>query len=507
MSKFIVIRKDLDLDPVVIESERLTLGRLTGNDLALDHPAVSRAHAAIEGADGDYRIFNLSEDNCTLLNDEQIGQSPLADGDLIQIGPFFLHAKCAEGDLRLKVELSVEPPPIEASGASQEELPTDQGITIRLDSIWPNQAQPGRPRSGRLAQLQRDETAPKSMRGLLRTGRLSGRLVPQGKHALKIFWDKRKREEGKLGANSPFKSKGRRRLGKAQFNWYPTYDLQSGRPIALFVWGALIVAALAITAAFAFTEVYSPGALSTAHARGDLSINPAIAKAPGAASCATCHSSQFSMNQNCASCHTTNAFHSEVSEKHLKASLTCVACHSEHHGRDFRPAVIANVACAGCHRDGSEFVSPLNGQRLKTPHGGAFGYPLTDGRWSWVGVSQAEWQRKELSGLASQYNLKEQFHLIHVAGRQGGRGNCADCHTAGFEGAAVTQGVRESCAACHGTGSAAAEAQATNARLILDDRALNRAGSVRQGSPLCVSCHSQHGEEKDLRTSLRRMER
>jgi hypothetical protein len=213
------------------------------------------------------------------------------------------------------------------------------------------------------------------------------------------------------------------------------------------------------------------------------------------------------MNRNCADCHTTNAFHSEISEKHLKAALTCVDCHSEHHGRDFRPSLVANVACAGCHRDGGGFISPLNGRMLKTPHGGTFGYPVINGRWTWDGVSQAEWQRKDLPGVISQFGLKEQFHLIHVAGRQGGRSNCADCHTTGFEGDAMTKGVRESCANCHGTDEAAAQAQATNARLIIAEKGPNRSGSVRPGAPLCVSCHSQHGEEKDLRMSLRRMER
>ena len=72
MSKFIVIRKDVTLDPVVIESEGLTLGRLIGNDLALNHPTVSRTHAGIKEIEGDYWIFNLSEANGTLLNGEQI---------------------------------------------------------------------------------------------------------------------------------------------------------------------------------------------------------------------------------------------------------------------------------------------------------------------------------------------------------------------------------------------------------------------------------------------------
>jgi hypothetical protein len=80
----------------------------------------------------------------------------------------------------------------------------------------------------------------------------------------------------------------------------------------------------------------------------------------------------------------------------------------------------------------------------------------------------------------------EQFHLVHVAGRRQGRANCSDCHNAGFEGDAVRQGVRESCATCH---------------------AVNyQAASTKEAGAGCVVCHAQHGEEKGLRASLRRLE-
>ncbi|MGH9936595.1 MAG: FHA domain-containing protein [Blastocatellia bacterium] len=499
MSKFLVIRKDVNLDPVVIESEGLTIGRLVGNDLAINHPTVSRTHAGIKEIDGDYWIFNLSEANGTLLNGEQIEQTPLADGDVIQIGPFFLYPKYDEKDLRLDVELTVSPLPLDASSVSQVKLPAEQRRTIMLDPSKLGQL-------GR-AQLQRDKTTPKGTRRLSGSGLLTGRMTGLDEQALKIFWDKRKREAGKLATDSPLKPKARRRLGKAQFNWYPTRDLQFSWPNALFSWGAIIVTVLAVSATFIFKDAYSPGALSTPHARGDLSINPAIAKNVNGSSCTTCHAAKASMNQNCASCHTTAAFHSEVSDKHLKVGLTCIACHSEHHGRDFRPALVANVACTGCHSDNSGYISPLTKQPLKTPHGGTFGYPVNDGRWLWGGVSQEEWQRKELPGATSQYSLKEQFHLIHVAGRQKGRSNCTDCHTSGFEGAALTQGVRESCAACHGVNEAEAAAQTTSARSGFADRTWNLMTGARSSGPLCVSCHSQHGEEKDLRASLRRMEK
>ena len=358
---------------MVIESEGLTVGRLIGNDLALNHPTVSRTHAGIKEIEGDYWIFNLSEANGTLLNGEQIEKTPLADGDLIQIGPFFLYPKYDDKDLRLEVEMTVNPLPVEASSSSQIILPAEQRKTVLLD-----------PRSmGRLnvqAQLQRDKVTPKGTRRLTGTGILTGRLTPLDEQALKIFWDKRKRE----AVNSPPTRSSRRRpggLGKAQFNWYPTRDLQFSWPTALFSWGAIVVTLLAVGATFLFKDAYSPGPLSTSHFRSDLSINPAIAKIANNSTCTTCHAAQASMNQNCASCHTTSAFSSDVSDIHMKVGMTCVSCHSEHNGRGFSPRLVANVACTGCHRDGSEFRSPLTGQLLKTPHGNVTGYPVTDGRW------------------------------------------------------------------------------------------------------------------------------
>jgi hypothetical protein len=171
--------------------------------------------------------------------------------------------------------------------------------------------------------------------------------------------------------------------------------------------------------------------------------------------------------------------------------LTCTACHTgEHQGRDIRLAFVANTTCTNCHQSGQVF----NGKQLNAPHGGrAFGYPVSsDGKWGgegadWAGITQADWQRKELPGTSLSYSLKEQFHLVHLTGRQQGRANCSDCHTAGFEGEAVRQGVRESCASCHDV--------------------KYQVASTKEGGTGCVSCHAQHGEEKELKASLRRLAR
>lgn len=480
MSKFQIIRRDINIDPVEIESEGLTIGRLTGNDLTLNHPTVSRTHAGIKEIKGDYWIFNLSEANGTLINGEQIDKTPLADGDLIQIGPYFLYPQYIQNGIQLSIEMSVNPLPVEAIGTGALPSQPEEGKTTRLD---PNL----------IALLQRAKSTPKGTRRLAGTGMLSGGLTAGDDRALKVFWAKRKREAGKLATESPLKPKSRLRLGKAQFNWSPTRDLQSPWSRSLFSWGVIIVALLSIAALFFFKDAYSPGALSTAHARSDLAIAPAMAKQANAGSCTTCHALKGSMNQSCASCHSTQAFHSEVSDKHTKSGLTCVSCHDEHKGRSFEPALVANASCRNCHNDGSGYLSPLSGKILGTPHGGSFGYPVTDGRWRWSGIVQAEWERKDLPGTTSQFNLKAQFHLVHAGGRQQGRTNCTDCHVVGFVGDAVRQGVRQSCANCHGGTGSVTETPNVN--------------NIAAKAPLCVSCHSQHGEEKELRASLRRDER
>ncbi|MEK7833768.1 MAG: FHA domain-containing protein, partial [Acidobacteriota bacterium] len=183
MNKFVIIRKDLSLDPALVQSEGLTIGRLAGSNLVLNHPSVSRTHAGIKEINGDYWIFNLSEANGTTLNGELADQTPLADGDVIQIGPFFLYPRYVADGLMIEVEMSVKPLPVEASNPSPGTglllASPDQGKTMRIDPSV-------------LAKLQRDKVTPQGTRRLSGTGMLTGMLKPVDAQALKIFWDKRK---------------------------------------------------------------------------------------------------------------------------------------------------------------------------------------------------------------------------------------------------------------------------------------------------------------------------
>src|SRR4030095_4922073 len=205
-NKFIITRNDLDTYPVALETEGLTIGRLTGNDLVLNHPTVSRTHAGIKEVDGDYWIFNLSNANGTLLNGELIESAPLADGDLIQIGPFFLRPTYTGDHLSLEVEMSIKPLPIVASGIGalhslgEAGETGDPGKTLMLDhGLAPQREKPTSRVTMRLSSAG------------VNTGAWPAIVDP----ALKVFWDQRKREAGKLEAESPLRPKGGRRSGKA----------------------------------------------------------------------------------------------------------------------------------------------------------------------------------------------------------------------------------------------------------------------------------------------------
>ena len=106
-SRFIIKRKDKSGDDIVLESEGLTIGRLPGNDLVLNHRAVDHTHAGIKEIEGEYWLFNLSNANGIVLNRRLFDQAPLADGDVAQFGPYLLHIEKSADGLVITVEVEV----------------------------------------------------------------------------------------------------------------------------------------------------------------------------------------------------------------------------------------------------------------------------------------------------------------------------------------------------------------------------------------------------------------
>ncbi|HMZ80337.1 MAG TPA: FHA domain-containing protein, partial [Acidobacteriota bacterium] len=67
-SRFVIKRKDLYEDDLVLELDGLAIGSALGSDLLLNHPTVSRIHAGIREIDNSFWLTNLSKSNGTLVN-------------------------------------------------------------------------------------------------------------------------------------------------------------------------------------------------------------------------------------------------------------------------------------------------------------------------------------------------------------------------------------------------------------------------------------------------------
>jgi hypothetical protein len=180
------------------------------------------------------------------------------------------------------------------------------------------------------------------------------------------------------------------------------------------------------------------------------------------------------MEQRCAACHHTDAFVATTIKPHAAAGIGCVDCHAEHRGTEFSAKQGALDSCTACHNDSNQRV--FNGRKVGTPHGGTFGYPVVDGKWSSKSINDEEWDLRKL-GTARQPTDSDdkwrsnQFHALHdqrvklapgLKGNSEGRLSCSSCHNS-FE-PLDRATPRTTCAACH----------------------------VKDGKPNCTSCHVQH---------------
>ncbi len=456
---FIITREDQVVDPVTFSTSALRVGRQVDCEILLNHPTVSKLHAGFNEIDGRFYLINLSSSHPVMLNSRlvEVNQSEeVADGDLAQIGSFFLQLNRSGGTLKIHVSFNVAP-----------------NILDMVETAAENPAPA--------------ETVSTS---------------PKVADALKEFWDKRTRD--KAARPSPLHPKQVARPGKAQFSWKPTRDLARTWPASVFIWAAVIIGAVSIAAAFWYAQAFSPGAVSRVHVQSSLSgatPTTAIAAQPNANSCTTCHSLNSSMESNCASCHQTDAFASTLTAipAHAEAGITCASCHSEHQGADFRPAATALQKCAECHNDSNSTL--YRGRRVGTPHGGTVGYPVAGGHWTWPGLSDEQWKqrrdaasdmirkaRERLPAETDDQWRSRQFHVLHVhrvlgrdtgleGGNTDGELSCSSCHKS-FEPIDRSTPIT-TCARCH---------NGDMGQRDLDGKQTLIAANAAN----CSSCHVQH---------------
>lgn len=452
-NQYIIIRDDLPIDPVTVITEGLLIGRLIECEVLLNHPAISRVQAGIKHIGDDYYLFALRPSNPVVLNGKAIEQNEaLASGDQLRIGPFQVQIDETEEALLLRVSLQIG---MEASivDASSPGMSTDQLLV------------PGEKKKPRAAPLVTDK-------------------------ALDIFWDKRIREAGKMVRHSPLFPRGHKRSGKAQFNWTPSSDLYSRWPVSVFLWAAIAVALLSGVAAYRYANAYAPAPLSRVHTTTQFTIVPTIAARPNAGSCTNCHSWTEKMDTRCAGCHRGEAFVATTIKPHEAAGIGCVSCHAEHKGANFHPTEASFRSCTECHNDANK--ETYAGRRVGTPHGGTFGYPVVNGKWSSKAVSDEDWASRNIpvERLATDSEetwRSKQFHALHrervrllpgMVGDSAGRMSCSTCHKS-FNPIDI-QTPRTTCGLCH-NGSLAGDSSG---------------GVIPKDAPNCTSCHVQHVQDK-----------
>jgi pSer/pThr/pTyr-binding forkhead associated (FHA) protein len=438
--KFRISYADQTSAPVELEKEALVLGRMLSCDVVLNHGSVSRIHAGINRVEKEYFLINLSASNSLTLNGKLLAADQadvLAEGDIIQIGPFAITVEHYENELVLRI----------LHQFTGDLKSSTQQITPSAEML------PGERSNQEVADV------------------------------LKVFWEKRARDREESGTR--LRPVGKPQPGKAVINWKPTRDLGPAWRSGLFTWAFLVIGALAVSAFFIYPQTFASKPLSGPHIKKiDEKL---IAIRANENSCMTCHSLNEPLENACIKCHRAEQFHASNTEAHEAAGVTCTACHLEHQGEDFSPRMAAIQGCAQCHNDNNHKL--YNGKAVRDAHGGSFGYPLENGNWTGKGLYSEVAETipaiggARVSGESEQMRLSRQFHAVHLsrlvapaglATDPGGRVTCSTCHKS-FD-PIDRETPRQTCAVCH-TGSS----DAGTGRVVIESGRAN-----------CVSCHIQH---------------
>ncbi len=98
--------KDL---PEVDTKDTILIGRDSSSSIQLVHPLISRFHCSIGREDsGDYTVSDRGSTNGTYVNGKRINRIALANGDIIQVGPFryiFSEGKIVKADDAKKIRV------------------------------------------------------------------------------------------------------------------------------------------------------------------------------------------------------------------------------------------------------------------------------------------------------------------------------------------------------------------------------------------------------------------
>jgi len=90
MPELIVKYEDKIIERMVADKKRISIGRTSDNDIALENRGVSRKHAQIEFNDKAAVIIDNESLNGTFVNNRKVTEEILHDNDVITIGKYNL---------------------------------------------------------------------------------------------------------------------------------------------------------------------------------------------------------------------------------------------------------------------------------------------------------------------------------------------------------------------------------------------------------------------------------
>ncbi len=90
MSKIILSMEGMVLKTILLEKDRMTIGRRSGNDIQIDNLAISGEHAVITLEHGERMLEDLDSTNGTQVNGQAVRRHLLKNGDVIELGKYRL---------------------------------------------------------------------------------------------------------------------------------------------------------------------------------------------------------------------------------------------------------------------------------------------------------------------------------------------------------------------------------------------------------------------------------
>ncbi len=89
-ARFVVMSSIFAGTILPLEEGEYTVGRTENNDIVIAHRSISRTHAKVWVQSGSVRVVDLGGTNGVVVNDDEVDEATLEDGDIVELGNVLL---------------------------------------------------------------------------------------------------------------------------------------------------------------------------------------------------------------------------------------------------------------------------------------------------------------------------------------------------------------------------------------------------------------------------------